>query len=415
MKLFPLLLAFSLSATNYSNANTLEVGPAVVLINCGSPTELVDDKTGNQWKKDDYFDNGIMSTPTTIHIEQTENDALYQTRRVWFDASTSRNQPPSSANESNVYDIPMPYSGPFIVQLHFAETLPRHPAPIMNIFIEDKLVYENLNVMEAAGGAFTALALSTTAMVRDQSLTISFVSVYSEPFVSAIAVYEFQTEPIVMINVGGRAYTDSRGNHWQADGYNAYFEASKHEYGVTLRTDHSIDHTNDAPLYQSARAFRRSRPGPFLYEIPVPRPGDYLVTLHFCELEQDISSRRVLNVWLEGILVHSSLDIVQEAGGIYTAWNATSHIYVSDSALSLELGTVQNNPKLSAIAVHLLKTPVEASNDTNSTDDSSSDTIPLDFEFPQPSFFSLPLRINAGGAGTFYFANSVFVFLFFIE
>ncbi|NEU06719.1 hypothetical protein GZH53_00180, partial [Flavihumibacter sp. R14] len=57
-----------------------------------------------QWKADQYFTGGSVFSTTTA-ISNTTNDALYQTERY-----------------GNVtYNIPVPQSGQYTVELHFAE------------------------------------------------------------------------------------------------------------------------------------------------------------------------------------------------------------------------------------------------------------------------------------------------------
>lgn len=162
-----------------------------------------------------------------------------------------------------------------------------------------------------------------------------------------------------MINAGGGAYTDSQGNVWEADSVHAYYQAGGSK-GIATQSTAAILGTTDDALYQSGRTFRqRMQPGPYLYEIPVPVAGEYLVTLHFAETDtlRSLPAKRVFDVKVEGKLIYKGFDIVVAARGAFTATSLTATVTVVDGSLTVELQSVKFNPKISAIAVYFAASP----------------------------------------------------------
>jgi hypothetical protein len=149
-------------------------------------------------------------------------------------------------------------------------------------------------------------------------------------------------EPIY-INVGGFSFTDSKGIEWQADKYFVNGQTSLADDLV------SIAKTNDAALYRSERY------GTFKYEIPVGgETNDFSVTLYLADIysgTQNVGDRR-FSIALEGSVAFENLDIVQQAGGGYTAMNKTATVTVADGKLTIEMIKGVQQPKLSAIEVH---------------------------------------------------------------
>ena len=154
---------------------------------------------------------------------------------------------------------------------------------------------------------------------------------------------EWSFDPIY-INVGGDVFRDSTGIEWQAD---KYFVNGQ----TTLADDStSIAKTNDDSLYRSERY------GSFKYEIPVGgKRNDFSVTLYLADIysgTQDVGDRR-FSIALEGSVAFENLDVVQQAGGGYTAMNKTATVTVADGKLTIEMIKDVQQPKLSAIEVHM--------------------------------------------------------------
>jgi len=161
----------------------------------------------------------------------------------------------------------------------------------------------------------------------------------------------------VRINCGSSAsYTDMSGNVWEADSLNEFYENGKGSNGYVGETAENILDTDDDPLYQNFRYWRRSKPTPYRYRIPVPGSGDYSVTLFFAETDPTREiGKRIMNIFLENALVYPSFDIMAETGGaLYTAVSLTSNVTVSDGALAIKFEEVIFNPMVSAIKIAYL-------------------------------------------------------------
>lgn len=158
--------------------------------------------------------------------------------------------------------------------------------------------------------------------------------------------------PVVRINVGGAAYTDSQGGLWEADLKNSYF-AFGGSVGSRGATTATISGTSDASLYKTYRIYTLTKPGPYQYVMPVPAPGRYKVVLHFSETDPARASvgKRVMDIWVEGKLFRQGFDIATAAGGAFIATTLTSTVTVIDGKITVELKPVVHNPTISAIEV----------------------------------------------------------------
>jgi len=368
----------------------------VVLINCGSYANHTDPITGFQWEADQlhtYYDTsgtlGLSLESPSDEFAETENDVVYATYRLF----KARKDPPYR------YRIPVP-NGSYVVELQFAETeFTTAGARIMNIRIQDILEHTGVDVFALGGNAInTAVTLETVATVDDGFIMIELESVNSNPFISAIAIYEEgapsgegslpsaaptsvpsvspSTEPskspsgdssgtpqfevVALINCGGGDYTDNNGMAWEADSTRALYAAGGTN-GIPQMTTTEIFGTDDDVLFQSGRMFKRRKPEPYKYEIPVPVAGDYNVILHFAEIDPNRAAvgRRRFDVFVEDELLVSRFDIVQAAGGAgFTAVSLATTVTVADSGpLTILLQKRKFNPFISAISVHRIVNP----------------------------------------------------------
>ncbi|MDX1679881.1 MAG: malectin domain-containing carbohydrate-binding protein, partial [Akkermansiaceae bacterium] len=140
---------------------------------------------------------------------------------------------------------------------------------------------------------------------------------------------------VAAINCGGPAYAAEDGTAYSAD--------SGFSGGKTYTTGHAISGTTDDSLYQSERY------GNVTYSIPVDN-GDYTVTLKMAEIYQSAAGQRVFDVLIEGALVVDDLDIYAQVGHD-AAHDLTFTTTVSDGSLSIDMVSVINNAKMSAILV----------------------------------------------------------------
>lgn len=145
--------------------------------------------------------------------------------------------------------------------------------------------------------------------------------------------------PLHMV-VGG-PYTDATGQVWASD--------SGALGGKIATTDASIDGTDDPRLYQQERW------GVDGYDIALPRPGRYQVTLELAETHFGETGKRVFDVRAEGSTEVSGLDIYAAAGGKNRAMRVTFDVPVTDGMLSLRFSHRRNVAKVNALRIDLLE------------------------------------------------------------
>lgn len=209
------------------------------------------------------------------------------------------------------------------------------------------------------------------------------------------------------LNVGGGYFRDQSGRLWEPDAFhNLYIGPS-----TIALTEIAIANTEDAPLFQSARYFRRNRPGPYIYDIPVPVQGYYRVELGFAEIvdrRNEIGDRKT-NVTIENVQVATELDIVKEAGGAFSAF-ITSHLcLVLDGKLTLEFKPVKFNPMINTVEIILESVDLTGVDLSTSAPTQTQTLSPTKFNTSPPSISAKPssiqrpaiIRINAGGMNFF--------------
>jgi hypothetical protein len=141
--------------------------------------------------------------------------------------------------------------------------------------------------------------------------------------------------PVLALNAGGGEYTDSRGVRYAAD---QHFVG-----GASGKSAATIRGTADGALYQDERY------GNFSYAIPLAN-GSYDLTLKFVENNHSARNQRVFDLWVEGKLAISSLDIYA-ATGKNAALDLTFTISVSDGVLNLDFLPSAGEAQVSAILI----------------------------------------------------------------
>jgi Malectin domain/IPT/TIG domain len=159
-------------------------------------------------------------------------------------------------------------------------------------------------------------------------------------------------QPIVRINAGGGTYVDTSGNTWRSD---TYYEngGTMGEYKTSAV---AIQKTSNPQLYQSQHYWRRIKPGPFLYQIPVPSNGKYIVQMHFAELDpgQAKVGQRTFDIVVQGLVVFPAFDVYQRTTAAFTALNVTAVAKVVTGhgrMVTIELRKIRFNPMISALAI----------------------------------------------------------------
>jgi len=274
--------------------------------------------------------------------------------------------------------------------LHFAEVYQDSVGGrSFDVVVEGDLVIDDLDIF-ASVGVFTALTIRLPATVEDGNLTIEFLREIDNPKINAIEIHSAalhtapsllgssvmpSTSPVVplllpstspspsiqptiappsppvafepiRINVGGGQIVDpSSGNMWQADNYyNTGKNASLDD------ASQAIAGTSFDELYRTGRFDEAEYPN-LIYSIPIPN-GRFRVTLYFAETWEETWKRnaRKFNIYLEGALAVSELDIYAQVGN-YTALKEVFVLELIDGSLDIEFEHVVENPILNGIEV----------------------------------------------------------------
>jgi len=114
-----------------------------------------------------------------------------------------------------------------------------------------------------------------------------------------------------------------------------------------------ITNTTKDGVYLSERIGSRIN-----YEIPMPGPGRYNVTLHFAEFFWNALGQRIFNVNIEsGQASLLNYDIFQKAGGANLAVSETFTVDVTDGALTLLFTKIVDEAKISGIEISSCVSP----------------------------------------------------------
>ncbi|HWZ98116.1 MAG TPA: malectin [Candidatus Dormibacteraeota bacterium] len=151
-----------------------------------------------------------------------------------------------------------------------------------------------------------------------------------------------QTQQAIRIDCGGPAYTDVKGQVWQAD--NSYSS------GFTDIVNTNIAGTTDQSLYQSAR-YGLATGEPVIYSFPVA-PGAYHVNLYFAETYPPAEKvgGRVFNVKLQDVTTLQNLDIFAAVGANSALVKGTD-ILATDGQVKIELDSITQVAKINAIEI----------------------------------------------------------------
>ena len=138
------------------------------------------DGNGNVWSADYGYNTGNKAA-TTVAIDGTSDDSLFQTQR-WDSAS--------GEELSYGFDVP---DGKYVVNLYFAETYSgafRSGGREFDILLEGSYVDHNLDVYSEAGKN-TAYMISYNVTVVGGQLNLKFLHGIENPFVSAIEIFSY--------------------------------------------------------------------------------------------------------------------------------------------------------------------------------------------------------------------------------
>jgi hypothetical protein len=342
------------------------------------------DTTGILWQSDNngsYLStklNSFVSSDCPKAIMSTINDALYCSYR-WFSDPTIL---------PYRYNIPVLNHMRYKVRLHFSELFYTEIGQRkFDIYVEGEIRSRNFDILQNSKNNLpnTAYILSSiTKVVTDGFITIEFVRIIENPMINGIEIVPIMeatppvnpptntlpvTQPTVKvpftirINAGSAtSFTDSNtGKIWLMDNVTQYTKGSSKTFGAKNMTScfANIANTFEDRLYCTQRYFLSTTTPPFQYNIPVPNGRTlYNIILHFAEIYHVLPGKRVFNVFVEGALVVTNLDVYQLVRS-NTAYVVSTRQYVSDGSVTIDFTSNIGEPFISGIEiVEVISSPV---------------------------------------------------------
>ncbi|QQS28119.1 MAG: T9SS type A sorting domain-containing protein [Sphingobacteriales bacterium] len=200
-----------------------------IRLNCGGGAFT--DSQGNVFDADNYF-AGDGTFATLSSIDNTTNDALYQTERLgWVNNLT--------------YQIPVPSSGLYTVKLHFAEIYWTTTGQrVFNVNMEGGDVeLQNYDIIADAGAPNTAVIKQfDNILINDGVLNIQFSAVTNAGKISAIEILGTQTS-------GGNGQGNQSSGKYESESSQQLAEFEKNEVLIFPNpTSGKIQLTFEQPL-----------------------------------------------------------------------------------------------------------------------------------------------------------------------
>lgn len=192
----------------------------------------------------------------------------------------------------------------------------------------------------------------------------SFTSFENVNVYRIVRIRDIGDQPAALENV----FRINAGGPYLYRGLEVWLPDTRFSGGNTYSNRVPISNTENDSLYQTERN------GDFSYEIPVPRPGQYTLELHFSEIFWDRSGQRLFDLIVENDLFRTNIDLVKDIGLKKANVVRIENLEVKDGNLSLELISRKDRAKISGIAL-FKQAQIEA---------------PAD------------IRINAGGEALYY-------------
>ncbi|XP_027359912.1 receptor-like protein 4 isoform X2 [Abrus precatorius] len=339
-------------------------------IDCGSPTNTTD-PFNNTWLSDRYFSGGaaaIVSEP--LHFRHAHEKTLR-----FF---------PISSGKKNCYTVPSLPPSRYLVRTFVVYDNydgKSHP-PSFDVSVSGTVVFSWRSPWPqslARNGAYADLFAS---ILTSEALICFYSFATDPPVVSSIELFSADSASYdsasigdngtLLVNYGrlscgsdqwGPGFTndsDRFGRSWQSD---AEFRTGRNEV-IAVSTRNGVSGTDQKPnyfptkLYQTAArtAVTAEEGGGVLeYELNVDAKLDYLLWLHFAEIEGRVRSagERVFDVFVNEVNL-TRVDIYKQVGGFAAfTWHHTVK-NLSSSVLSVKLVGVVGAPLICGIENYAL-------------------------------------------------------------
>ncbi|KAL4358660.1 hypothetical protein HN51_030070 [Arachis hypogaea] len=350
-------------------------------INCGSSTNATD-PYNTTWLSDRYFSGGtdsLISEPLRFHLPSEK---------------TLRFFPPSSYGKKNCYSLPSVSSSRFLLRTftlydnYDAKSRP----PSFDVSLSSTILFSWRSpwpASTASDGAYAdLLAFSTAAhnfSVGEATIDLCFYGYATDaPVVSSVELFEIDPasydaastgKDVVLVNYGrvscgsdehwGPGFTadeDRFGRSWQPDSAFRILPDKESEARVVF-TQNDVSGADLSPNYFPMKVYQSAvtAEGNLEYEFTVDAKMDYMVWLHFAEIDSSVrkEGERVVDVFINERNV-SRVDIYKEVGRFAAFdWHYTVK-NLSDSSLRVKLVAAVGVPIISGIENYAL-VPIDPS------------------------------------------------------
>lgn len=255
--------------------------------------------------------------------------------------------------------------GTYEVRLYFAEIYPGAYAPGARVFDVDAEGAPQRTGIDvyAAVGAEKGLVVSFQ-VASDATLDLRFRHAVENPAVKAVEIIyagggtTSEPQAAYRLDSGGPTLAASSGPAWANDtaaSPSAWCNAAA-TGNATYANAHAIDRSDaSVPAGTPEALFQTERyaaPGSSGLQCDFPvAPGDYLVRLYFAETYEPnfYPGARIFDVYLEGALAFSRVDVYAAVGG-YKGYVREASV-TADDLLSVRLAPVVENPALKGIEI----------------------------------------------------------------
>ncbi len=311
-------------------------------IACGLLTGEYNDRYGQTWLSDRYFESGEAKADPGHLVLGTADQRLYQTRREGI----------------FTYNIPLD-PGVYELRLHFAETEygerniggGGESSRIFNVAANGHTLLNMFDVVSDAGANRADIRVfRDISPAADGKLHLAFTGQVRFPFVNAIEItpgLSGRLKPIRIV-AQERQYADRLGRVWEAD---RYFTGGQQilRLGPILGAD-------------DPEIFAGERFGNFVYTIPLAA-GHYDVALRFSERwfgpnkpEHGGAGSRLFDIYCNGAALVRNFDVFREAGGSDRALVRTFHALQPNAQGKLILALVPSANYASIDAIEVTST-----------------------------------------------------------
>ncbi|MED6149739.1 hypothetical protein PIB30_065490 [Stylosanthes scabra] len=349
-------------------------------INCGSSSNATD-PYNTTWLSDSFFSGGtdsLISEPLRFHLPSEK---------------TLRFFPPSSYGKKNCYSLPS--SSRFLLRTFtlYDNYDDKSRPPSFDVSLSSTILFSWRSPWPsstASDGAYADLLAFSTSNDNSSAgeTTTTDVCFYGfatdAPVVSSIELFEIDPasydaasagKEFVLVNYGriscgsnehwGPGFTadeDRFGRSWQPDSLFRISPKMESDARVVF-TQNDISRADLSPNYFPVKLYQSAvtAEGDLEYEFSVDAKMDYMVWLHFAEIDSSVrmEGERVFDVFINDRNV-SRVDIYKEVGGFaafdwhYTVKNLT------DSSLRVKLAAAVGVPIISGIENYAL-VPIDPS------------------------------------------------------